>query len=215
MTSQCPYCGTAAKPNSAYCANCGQLLAAEAPAERAGAAAFPPPIGGAPAPGGSGLSSGIPILPPLPPMGPRPPVPLPAPLGAETPAAPPPPYIPPAPGVEPAAPVAPLPRPTVLRLPDGTQADLTGQLLLGRNPSAGEGLEGHVMLALDDPKKMLSRSHVAIDARGPRVTIVDLGSANGTTLVRSGSSTRLSPRLPVILEPGDRLLLGSLELDVA
>jgi hypothetical protein len=33
--------------------------------------------------------------------------------------------------------------------------------------------------------------------------------------VRSGSSTKLSPRLPVILEPGDRLLLGSLELDVA
>jgi len=211
MTAQCPYCGTAAKPNSAYCAACGQLLAAEAAGAAAAptAAAFPPPIGGAPRPGS------VPVLPPLPPVGPRPPVPLPAPLGAETPTPSPPPYIPPAPGAEPVTPAAPLPRPTGLRLPDGTQADLTGQLVLGRNPSAGESLEGHVMIALDDPMKTLSRSHVAIDARGPRVTVVDLGSANGTTLVRSGASTRLSPRLPVILEPGDGLRIGSLELDIS
>lgn len=205
MTAQCPYCGTAAKPNSAYCVNCGQLLAA-APAEpRTGAAAFPPPIGGASAPGG------VPILPPLPPLGPRPPVPLPAPLGADSPSAPPP-RIPAAPApVETPAPVA---RPAVVVLPDGSTRELAGQLVLGRNPAAAGGVEGHTLIALDDPRKTISRAHLAIDARGARVTAVDLASGNGTTLVRGGSATRLSPRLPVILEPGDRLLLGMLEIGV-
>lgn len=159
MTAQCPYCGTAAKPNSAYCLACGQLLAA--PRATAPAAASPPA--------------------PAPPAAPRP------------------------------APAGPVARPSHVRFPDGTRVPLEGRLVLGRDPGA---LEGHTVLALEDPLKLLSRSHLAIDARGARVTATDLGSANGTTLERGGASTRLAARLPVILEPGDALVIGSLRLDV-
>lgn len=201
----CPYCGAAAKPNTSYCTTCGQLLAAAVPPSPPPSAALPPPTGGSPA--GAPERGAIPALPPLPPLGPRPPVPLPAPLGAD-------PVLAPAPA--PASPAPPPPaaaRPAVLRLPDGAEAPLEGQLVLGRNPSSAE-LEGHRMLALEDPRKMLSRSHLAIDARGARVTAMDLGSANGTTLVRGGAATPLGARLPVILEPGDTLVIGSLQLVV-
>ncbi|WP_062291648.1 FHA domain-containing protein [Demequina phytophila] len=56
--------------------------------------------------------------------------------------------------------------------------------------------------ALDDPA--LSRRHVALDPRG---RVRDLGSRNGTVLVRAGRRRRLG-RLPRRLRDGDILLAG-------
>ncbi len=52
-----------------------------------------------------------------------------------------------------------------------------GRMFLIEKPRTVIGREG-VDLALDDPE--ISRQHAAIEVSGERVTVVDLGSANGT-----------------------------------
>lgn len=52
-----------------------------------------------------------------------------------------------------------------------------GRMFLIEKPRTVIGREG-VDLALDDPE--ISRQHAAVEVAGERVTVVDLGSANGT-----------------------------------
>ena len=71
-----------------------------------------------------------------------------------------------------------------LRLPQDVKLSLAviagpeaGRMFLIEKPRTVIGREG-VDLALDDPE--ISRQHAAIEVSGERVTVVDLGSANGT-----------------------------------
>ena len=82
-------------------------------------------------------------------------------------------------------PAAPAPRPTpALALPVDQKLSLAviagpdaGRMFVIEKPRVVLGRED-VDLALDDPE--VSRQHAAIEVAGDRVTVVDLGSANGT-----------------------------------
>ncbi|WP_154793133.1 FtsK/SpoIIIE domain-containing protein [Occultella kanbiaonis] len=76
----------------------------------------------------------------------------------------------------------------VIAGPDpGWVAPLGAQpVLVGRGPTAS--------LALEDPS--LSREHVLVSARGGRLRARDLGSANGTTMVRARRGPRADAPIP-------------------
>jgi predicted Zn finger-like uncharacterized protein len=78
------------------------------------------------------------------------------------------------------------PAPETLKLPADLKLSLAviagpdaGRMFLIEKPRVVIGREG-VDLALDDPE--ISRQHAAIEVAGDRVTVVDLGSSNGTLI---------------------------------
>ncbi|MFD6053243.1 FHA domain-containing protein [Agromyces sp. NPDC060279] len=99
-----------------------------------------------------------------------------------------------------AAPSGPEPEPARLRLvlADGREEALTGEIVLGRSPSAGRSsgasLPKLVQIGVGDPD--ISRSHLRLAVEGGTVVVTDLQSRNGTTVVQPD-------RAPVKLRAGE------------
>jgi hypothetical protein len=76
-----------------------------------------------------------------------------------------------------------LPRPTLglLRFEDGTLVSLSGPVLIGRKPSSAgvdTGAEQPQLVALPDPDKLLSRTHLEVRIIDWQVQVVDKDSTN-------------------------------------
>jgi len=71
-----------------------------------------------------------------------------------------------------------------------------GATTVGRRP-------GNDCVIAGDP--FVSGRHACLDAVGHSITITDVGSTNGTTV----NGQRLSPSIPMSLEPGDEVTLGN------
>jgi eukaryotic-like serine/threonine-protein kinase len=86
-----------------------------------------------------------------------------------------------------------------LRIVTGDQAGqvfaIGAGLSLGNNKAKND-------IALDD--LYASRAHARLDRQGLTYQLMDLGSANGTTV----NGKRLAPRTPVSLSPGDKIEIG-------
>jgi hypothetical protein len=105
---------------------------------------------------------------------------------------------------EPAAPV--------LRFDDGMVVTVDEDLVLGRRPDNHElvasGSARPVPIA--DTQNVLSSAHAAVQRAGREVSLVDLGSLNGTHVAGPEATewTQLEPGVAHPLSDGDRLLLG-------
>jgi hypothetical protein len=105
---------------------------------------------------------------------------------------------------EPAAPV--------LRFDDGLVVTVDEDLVLGRRPDNHElvtsGQARPVPIA--DTQNVLSSAHAALQRNGREVSLVDLGSLNGTHVAGPEATewTQLEPGVAHPLSDGDRLLLG-------
>lgn len=110
------------------------------------------------------------------------------------------------------------PRRHDLVLDDGRRAPLTAAgLVVGRRRSSvlpeadpHSPASPTPRLEIDDPQRSLSRDHARLDVGDDGVVlVVDLGSANGTTVHRpDGSVTELVPGRPLAVHAGDALHLG-------
>ncbi|MEI4273771.1 FHA domain-containing protein [Klenkia sp. LSe6-5] len=100
----------------------------------------------------------------------------------------------------------------VLRFDDGMVVDVDNDLVLGRRPDGHElvtsGTARPVPIA--DTQNVLSSAHAAIQRAGREVSLVDLGSLNGTHVAGPDATewTQLEPGVAHALADGDRLLLG-------
>jgi hypothetical protein len=107
----------------------------------------------------------------------------------------------------PDAPAAP-----ILRFDDGMVVTVDEDLVLGRRPDNHElvtsGSARPVPIA--DTQNVLSSAHAAIQRNGREVSLVDLGSLNGTHVAGPEATewTQLEPGVAHPLSDGDRLLLG-------
>ena len=96
-----------------------------------------------------------------------------------------------------------------LRLVDGSAVGVTATSLIGRNPSAVEAWPGARVIVLDDPAKLMSRSHAALEVDGDGgLWVHDLGSANGVLLTHPGSPSVELFSESAALQQGDQLELG-------
>jgi hypothetical protein len=100
----------------------------------------------------------------------------------------------------------------VLRFDDGMVVSVDEDLVLGRRPDSHElvttGSARAVPIA--DTQNVLSSAHAALQRNGREVSLVDLGSLNGTHVAGPDATewTQLEPGVAHPLSDGDRLLLG-------
>jgi FHA domain len=100
----------------------------------------------------------------------------------------------------------------VLRFDDGMVVTVDEDLVLGRRPDNHElvtsGSARPVPIA--DTQNVLSSAHAALQRAGREVSLVDLGSLNGTHVAGPDATewTQLEPGVAHPLSDGDRLLLG-------
>ncbi|MFP3714539.1 RDD family protein [Puerhibacterium sp. TATVAM-FAB25] len=91
-----------------------------------------------------------------------------------------------------AAPVVPVP----LELPTGVVHVVAGPTLVGRDPQAASG--GWALLALDDPRRSVSKTHAELGVDHGGLWVTDRGSTNGTVVSVPGAPPR-------VVEPGARV----------
>jgi len=100
---------------------------------------------------------------------------------------------------------------TVLQLRNGTRIEISGSVTIGRNPTPAPGSGRH---ALGDIDFSVSKTHAQFEPGIGGVTVTDLGSANGTRILRSGVDTPIQAHTPTFVEHGITVFLGDLELVV-
>ncbi|RBY86382.1 FHA domain-containing protein [Blastococcus sp. TF02A-30] len=100
----------------------------------------------------------------------------------------------------------------VLRFDDGLVVTVDEDLVLGRRPDNHEMVTngGARPVPIADTQNVLSSAHAALTRSGSEVSLVDLGSLNGTHVAGPEATewTQLEPGVPHVLSDGDRLLLG-------
>lgn len=184
------------------------------PSSAPGASGSPAPAAPVPPPPGRLASTG--------------PVPAPA-ATLPVPAAPP---APPAPATRPAPPSSSQAERTVVR--SGNQASkhrpaqwrvtfdtgesmlVEGLALVGRRPEGRPGEPVRHLVPLPSKDMSLSKTHAQFQVAGDGTLVVmDRGSTNGSTLVRSGVSRELPPGKPTSLLPGDEVRFGDHSMTVA
>jgi hypothetical protein len=100
----------------------------------------------------------------------------------------------------------------VLRFDDGMVVTVDEDLVLGRRPDNHELVTSGSARAVPiaDTQNVLSSAHAALQRSGREVSLVDLGSLNGTHVAGPEATewTQLEPGVAHPLADGDRLLLG-------
>ena len=98
----------------------------------------------------------------------------------------------------------------LLALDDGTSRDLSGRVIVGRDPSgdAAAGDVGTTVWAVEDPDKSLSKTHAAFGVDGDIAWVEDRHSTNGVVVVSVGGTRELAPGERVTLAANDRVQLG-------
>ncbi|NEK86381.1 FHA domain-containing protein [Blastococcus saxobsidens] len=100
----------------------------------------------------------------------------------------------------------------LLRFDDGMVVTIDEDLVLGRRPDNHEMVTSGSARAVPiaDTQNVLSSAHAALTRSGREVSLVDLGSLNGTHVAGPEATewTQLEPGVAHPLSDGDRLLLG-------
>ncbi|MBD3942209.1 FHA domain-containing protein [Microbacterium sp. NEAU-LLC] len=104
-------------------------------------------------------------------------------------------------------------RPAVVELDTGERLQLAASLILGRDPVAPADAPAAVH-RWSDLSRTLSKSHARLEWDGQQAWVVDLGSTNGTAVVRAGAEHPLIPFQRTPLPDGTRLRLGDRHLTV-
>lgn len=96
-----------------------------------------------------------------------------------------------------------------VRLGSGDTVDLDRSVILGRRPQASRVSQGDIPRLVAVGGKEVSRSHLELRVEDWNVLAVELGSRNGTLLLRPGQPpVRLVENSPVPVRSGDRFDLG-------
>jgi uncharacterized RDD family membrane protein YckC len=115
-----------------------------------------------------------------------------------------------APSVAPAAPLAPMAQGLLLLVFDtGQRAQfaLPAAVNLGRSPAATE--PGDALLVVEDPDRMVSKTHLRLEHDGATAWVTDAGSTNGSELVdEDGVGRPLAPGVRTPLDEDMRVRVG-------
>ena len=99
----------------------------------------------------------------------------------------------------------------VLRVSDGSTAEVDRPVLIGRAPSGDRASSRSPrLMPVPSPNHDISRTHLEVAPKGWQIVVTDLNSTNGTVLVRPGAVDRqqLAPGEPVPVQLGSVIELG-------
>jgi uncharacterized RDD family membrane protein YckC len=96
-----------------------------------------------------------------------------------------------------------------IRLDDGRDFQLDRNVLVGRNPVAQAGEQRAQLLAVDDPGRSISKTHLHLLTDGAGVWVTDRNSTNGSAVTTpDGLRTPLQPGVPAFVSPGSTVHFG-------
>ena len=99
----------------------------------------------------------------------------------------------------------------VLRVSSGATAILDSDVIIGRLPqgTSSTAAQSPRLLAVPSPGKAISKTHCAVRVEGWDIRVEDLGSTNGTFLLRAGEEPRRVPEhQQLFLRIGDVIDIG-------
>jgi hypothetical protein len=97
----------------------------------------------------------------------------------------------------------------VVEFDTGERATIGGLVLVGRRPAAKPGEHLARLVAIKDPTRSVSKTHLAMGEDDHGVWVVDRHSTNGTTVVPPiGRLRDCMPGERVYLAPGSRVMFG-------
>lgn len=102
-----------------------------------------------------------------------------------------------------------------IRLDDGRDFRLERSVLVGRNPAAAAGEAHAQLLAVPDPGRTISKTHLHLLTDGGGVWVTDRNSTNGSAVTTpDGARTALQPGVPSFVSPGTTVHFGDRTFDV-
>lgn len=102
-----------------------------------------------------------------------------------------------------------------LVLADARQIEVTGAVLVGRDPAANLTWPDALMLAIDDDAHSMSKTHAVFEADAAGLWVTDLDSTNGVVITQpDGSEEDLEPNVRGRIQPGADVELGDYIIQV-
>jgi len=96
-----------------------------------------------------------------------------------------------------------------VRLDDGRDFQLDRSVLVGRNPVGQAGEQRAQLLAVDDPGRSISKTHLHLLTDGAGIWVTDRNSTNGSAVTTpDGVRTALAPGVPTFVTPGSSVHFG-------
>lgn len=96
-----------------------------------------------------------------------------------------------------------------IQLDDGRDFRLDRNVLIGRNPAANAGESQAQLLAVPDPGRTISKTHLHLLTDGAGVWVTDRNSTNGSAVTTpDGVRTALQPGVPSFVSPGTTVHFG-------
>lgn len=96
-----------------------------------------------------------------------------------------------------------------IRLDDGRDFQLDRSVLVGRNPVGQAGEQRAQLLAVDDPGRSISKTHLHLLTDGAGIWVTDRNSTNGSAVTTpDGVRTSLAPGVPTFVTPGSSVHFG-------
>ncbi|MFF1882477.1 RDD family protein [Pseudarthrobacter sp. NPDC058196] len=96
-----------------------------------------------------------------------------------------------------------------VRLDDGRDFRLDRSVLVGRNPVGQPGEQHAQLLAVDDPGRSISKTHLHLLTDGAGIWVTDRQSTNGSAVTTpDGLRTPLAPGVPTFVTPGSSVHFG-------
>jgi hypothetical protein len=96
-----------------------------------------------------------------------------------------------------------------IRLDDGRDFQLDRSVLVGRNPVGQAGEQHAQLLAVDDPGRSISKTHLHLLTDGAGIWVTDRNSTNGSAVTTpDGLRTALVPAVPTFVTPGSSVHFG-------
>lgn len=96
-----------------------------------------------------------------------------------------------------------------IKLDDGRDFQLDRSVLVGRNPVARTGEQQAQLLAVTDPGRSISKTHLHLLTDGAGIWVTDRNSTNGSAVTTpDGRRTPLQPGVPAFISPGTTVHFG-------
>lgn len=96
-----------------------------------------------------------------------------------------------------------------VRLDDGRDFQLDRSVLVGRNPVGQTGEQHAQLLAVDDPGRSISKTHLHLLSDGAGIWVTDRNSTNGSAVTTpDGRRDALAPGVPTFVTPGSTIHFG-------
>ncbi|WP_203136966.1 RDD family protein [Microbacterium sp. JZ31] len=96
----------------------------------------------------------------------------------------------------------------MLRLDTGEDLLVSAPVVLGRRPDASEIPGGAHPVALEDDSRSLSKTHLLVRPAEGGLEVVDLGSTNGSALIRGGVEHPMTAGVPLTAADSDTIRFG-------